>query len=216
MKKLKKIVLRIPLYPDYYEYYDLFERHELLQIHRQDDDHIFVTQKVKFKDPKMHPKMLEGEHFRMPYVEVIEENREKGEYVFFCTNKLIIETKEIYDKLKGLILDPPLILDNDRLLVNVIIENKSIEEFFKAVDSLFDENSEILSISDMHLNYENLFLTLTDRQKEIIYYAVHHGYFEIPRRIKAEKIARRFNITESAFYDHLRKIDRKIYHSIFK
>lgn len=216
MKKLKKIVLRIPLYPTYYEFYDLFERHEIIQIHRQDEDHIFVTQKAKFKDPKMHPKMLEGEQFRIPYVEVIEENREKGEYVFFCTNKLIKETKALYDKLKGLILAPPLILDKDRLLVNVIIENKSIEEFFKAVDSLFDEESEILSISDLRLNYKDLFLKLTDRQKEIIYYAVQRGYFEIPRRIKAEKIANRFKITQSAFYDHLRKIDRIIYHSIFK
>ncbi|MHA1725174.1 MAG: helix-turn-helix domain-containing protein [Promethearchaeota archaeon] len=33
-----------------------------------------------------------------------------------------------------------------------------------------------------------LFLKLTDRQKEIIYYAVHHGYFEIPRKITAEQI----------------------------
>ena len=216
MTKLKKIVLRIPLYPTYYEYYDLFERHEIIQIHRQDEEHIFVTQRVKFKDPKMNPKMLEGERYRMPYVEIIEENREKGEYVFFCTNKLIKETRELYDKLKDLILDPPMILDNDRLLVNIIIENKSVEEFFKAMDSLFDEESEILSISDLRLNYEDLFLKLTDRQKEIIYYAVYKGYFEIPRRIKAEKIALRFNITKSGFYDHLRKIDRTIYHSIFK
>ena len=216
MKKLKENVLRMPIYPTYHEFIDLSERLETIQIHRQDEDHTFVTLKVKFKDPKMHPKMLEGEHFRMPYVEIVEENREKGEYVFFCTNNLISETKEIFDKVEGLILDPPIILDKDRLLMNYIIESQSIEEFFKMLDYYLDEETEILSISDMSLNYENLFLRLTDRQKDIIYYAVQQGYFEIPRRIKAEKIANRFEITESAFYNHLRKIDRMIYHSIFK
>jgi predicted DNA binding protein len=75
---------------------------------------------------------------------------------------------------------------------------------------------EILSISDIQPNYENLFLKLTDRQKEVAYYAVQHGYFEIPRRINSKKIANHFKITRSALYDHLRKIEKTIYHSIFK
>jgi len=104
--------------------------------------------------------MLEGEHFRMPYIEVIEENREKGEYIFFSTHNLIKETKELLDKIKGLIIDPPLILDKDRLLANFIIDNKNIDDFFESMDSLFDEEIEILSISHMHPNYENLFFKI--------------------------------------------------------
>ena len=216
MKKLKRVVLRIPLFPKYYEFYDLFEKNELIQIHRQDDDHISVTQKVKFKDNKMHPKMLEGEHFRMSYIEVIEENREKGEYIFFSTHNLIKETKDLLDKIKGLIIDPPLILDKNRLLVNVIIDNKNTDDFFESMASLFNEEIEILSISHMHPNYENLFLKLTDRQKEIIYYTVQNGYYEIPRGINSKIIANHFKISRSALYEHLRKIERTIYHSIFK
>ncbi|MGM0470564.1 MAG: helix-turn-helix domain-containing protein [Promethearchaeati archaeon] len=40
--------------------------------------------------------------------------------------------------------------------------------------------------------------------------------FEIPRRINTKKIAKHFKISRSALYDHLRKIERTIYHSIFK
>jgi len=214
MKKLKKIVLKIPLDPRSKEFFDLLEKYELLQIHRHDDNQIFVTQKVKFKDITMHPRMLEGEHYGMSYIEVIDEDKGKNEFIFFSKHNLIKETKDFLDKL-DLIIDPPIILDQDRLLVSVIAESKNIEEFFDSLDSFYGGKLEILSISHMHLNYENLFLKLTDRQKEIVYYAVQHGYFEIPRKIDSRKISTHFNISQSAVCEHLRKIERKIFHSIF-
>jgi len=214
MKQLKKIVLKIPLDPRAREFFDLLEKYELLQIHRQDENQILATQKVKFKDPKMHPKMLEGKHYGMPYIEVIKEDRGNNEFIFFSKHKWIKETKEFLDKL-DLIIDPPIILDQDRLLVSIITDNKNINEFVDSLDNYYDGKLEILSISNIHLNYENLFSKLTDRQKEIVYYAIQHGYFEIPRRINSKKIANHFKISRSALYEHLRKIERVIYHTIF-
>jgi len=214
MKQLKKIVLKIPLDPKSKEFFDLLEKYELLQIHRQDEDQIFATQKVKFKDPKMHPKMLEGEHYGMSYIEVINEDRGNKEYIFFSKHNWVKETKEFLDKL-DLIIDPPIILDKDRLLVSIITESKNVDEFVNSLNHFYDEELEILSISHIALNYENLFLKLTDRQKEIVYYAVHNGYFEIPRKINSKKIANHFKISRSALYEHLRKIEKIIYHTIF-
>lgn len=215
MKKLKKIVLKIPLDPRAKEFFDLLEKYELLQIHRQDDDQILVTQKAKFKDPNMHPKMLEGEHYGMSYIEVIKEDKVNNEFIFFSKHNWIKETKDFLDKL-DLIIDPPIILDQNRLLVSIIVDSKNIDEFVNTLNFVYNEKLEILSISHMHLNYENLFLQLTDRQKEIAYYAAQRGYFEIPRRINSEKIANHFEISQSALYNHLRKIERIIFNSIFK
>jgi predicted DNA binding protein len=214
MKNLKKIVLKIPLDLKSKDFFGLFEKYELLQIHRQDDDQIFATQKVKFKDTKMHPQMLEGKHYGMSYIEVLKEDKENNEFIFFSRHKWIKQTKEFLDKL-DLIIDPPIILDQDRLLVSIITESKNIDEFVNSLNHFYDRELEILSISHIPLNYQNLFLKLTDRQKEIVYYAVQHGYFEIPRRINSKKIADHFKISRSALYDHLRKIERTIYHSIF-
>ena len=214
MKKLKKIVLKIPLDPMSKEFFGLLEKYELLQIHRQDDDQIFATQKVKFKDPKMHPKMLEGEHYGMSYIEVIKEERANNEFIFFSKHNWVKKTKEFLDKL-DLIIDPPIILDQDRLLVSIITESKNVDEFINSLNRFYNGGLEILSISHLPLNHENLFLKLTDRQKEIVYYAIQHGYFEIPRRISSKKIADHFKISRSALYEHLRKIERTMYHSVF-
>lgn len=214
MKQLKKIVLKVPLDSQSRKFFDLLEKYELLQIHRQDDDQIFATQKVKFKDPKMDPKMLEGKHYGMSYIEVIKEDRGNNEFIFFSKHKWVKQTKEFLNKL-DLIIDPPIILDKDRLLVSIITDSKNIDKFVESLDSFYNTKLEILSISDIQPNYENLFLKLTDRQKEIVYYAIQHGYFEIPRRINSKKIANHFKISRSALYEHLRKIERIIYHTIF-
>jgi predicted DNA binding protein len=214
MKSLKKIVLKIPLDSKSKVFFDLLQKYELLQIHRQDDDQIFATQKVKFKDSKMHPKMLEGEPYGMSYIEVLKEDKENNEFIFFSKHNWVKQTKEFLDKL-DLIIEPPIILDQDRLLVNIITDSKNVDEFVNSLNHFYEGGLEILSIAHIPLNYENLFLKLTDRQKEIVYYAIQHGYFEIPRRINSKKIADHFNISRSALYDHLRKIERTIYHSIF-
>lgn len=214
MKQLKKIVLKVPLDPMAKEFFDLLEKYELQQIHRQDENQVFATQKVKFKDPKMHPKMLESEQYGMSYIEVLKEDRRNNEFIFFSKHKWIKQTKEFLDKL-DLIIDPPIILDQDRLLVSIITDSKNIDKFVESLDRYYDEKLEILSISNIQLNYENLFLKLTDRQKEIVYYAIQNGYFEIPRRINSKKIANHFKISRSALYEHLRKIERIIYNTIF-
>jgi predicted DNA binding protein len=214
MNHLKRIVLKIPLDQDSKEFFGLLEKYELLQIHRQDDDQIFATQKVKFKDPNMHPKMLEGEHYGISFIEIIKEDKENNEFIYFSKHNWIKQTKNFLDRL-DLIIDPPIILDQDRLLVSIMTESKNVDEFVNTLNHFYKGELEILSISHIPLNYENLFLKLTDRQKEIVYYAVHHGYFEIPRRISSKRIANHFEITRSALYDHLRKIERTIYLSIF-
>jgi predicted DNA binding protein len=163
----------------------------------------------------MHPKLLEGHHYGMSYTEVIEEDKGKNEFLFFSKHNWVKETKTLLDK-HELIIEPPIILDNNRLLTSIITESKNVDQFVNILTKVYRGGLEILSISHIPLNYENLFLKLTDRQKEIAYYAVQHGYFEIPRKIKSKKIAVYFKITQSALYEHLKKIERIIYHSIFQ
>ncbi len=217
MKKLKKIVLKVPIKVQLdprYEFFNLFEKFELVKIHRLDDDQIYVTQKVKFKDNKMHPKMLERKKYGMSFIEVIEENKGKNEFIFFSKHDLFSDVKNFLDRL-DLIIDPPIILDRGYLLVNIISDSQNINSLCETLEKFYKNDFEILSITRMHPNHENLFLELTDRQKEIVYYAIQHGFFEIPRKIDSEKIAQHFKISQSALYHHLRKIEKTVYYSIF-
>jgi hypothetical protein len=110
MKTLKKIVLKVPLDSMSKKFFNLLEKYELLQVHRQDNDQIFATQKVKFKDPNMHPKQLKGESYGISFVEVTNEDKENNEFIFFSKHNWVEQTKTFLDRL-DLIIDPPIILD---------------------------------------------------------------------------------------------------------
>ncbi len=213
MKKLKKIVLKIPIFPKYKDFFDLVEKYEIFQIHRYDKNEISVSQKVKFKDPKMNPKMLEGK-YGMPYIEVLAEDKMKNEYIFFSKHKWIKELKEFFGSL-DIILAPPIILNQDHLLISFVTDNKNIDEILKLQSKTFQQDFEILSITLVYPNNENLFLILTDRQKEIAFHAVQRGYYDIPRRIDSKTLAENFNISRSALCEHLRKIEKIIFNAIF-
>ena len=50
---------------------------------------------------------------------------------------------------------------------------------------------------------------LTNRQKEIMEYAIKRGYYDSPKKISGKDIAKELNIAYSTFYEHIRKVERK-------
>ncbi|MFC4358410.1 bacterio-opsin activator domain-containing protein [Halobium salinum] len=56
---------------------------------------------------------------------------------------------------------------------------------------------------------------LTDRQLEVAQMAHHSGYFETPRRNGGEEVANRLGISSTAFYDHVRNVQQKLFTELF-
>jgi PAS domain S-box-containing protein len=56
---------------------------------------------------------------------------------------------------------------------------------------------------------------VTDRQLEVIQTAYYGGYFESPRETTSEDIAEMLDISPSAFYRHVRTVQRKLFSSLF-
>jgi predicted DNA binding protein len=57
---------------------------------------------------------------------------------------------------------------------------------------------------------------LTERQLEVLQTAYHAGYFESPRATTGEAVADLLDISPQAFYQHVRKIERKLVESIIE
>ena len=214
MKKLKKIVFKIPLDPRYRDFLNLLVKYELLQIHRLDENHIFVTQKLRFKDPQMSPKDLEG-RFGIEFIEILGEDKQKNEFVCFAKHRWYEELHTFF-KNKDIMIEPPIIMEDNSLIGNYITYGNHIDAILDQLKKTFGSDFKILSISSVPPNKSNLNLLLTERQKEIIYYAVEKGYYDIPRSIDSGTIANHFGISKSALCEHLRKIEKAIFQSLFK
>ena len=63
--------------------------------------------------------------------------------------------------------------------------------------------------------FSQFLATLTDRQLEVVQTAFFSGYFESPRRQTGEEIAETLGISPTAFYQHTRTVQRKLFTTLF-
>ena len=78
---------------------------------------------------------------------------------------------------------------------------RAIIEDFRTIGNVTLGKLSQFDDSDVHL---------TDRQYEVIKYAVEAGYFEWPRELTAEELAEQMDITPATLFEHLRKAESKL------
>ncbi|OLS12717.1 MAG: HTH DNA binding domain-containing protein [Promethearchaeota archaeon CR_4] len=214
MKKIKKIVLKTPRDQRYDEILKKVERFELMQIHRLDEEFILTTEIFKFRSSTDHPRDLLGLN-GLEFIEVLSEDKSKNEYVCFAKTRWPEDLK-IFFKDPEIILCVPIIIDEQSILLSFITDSDKAEIVFEQLKRYGDQ-VKVISISTvLSPNTDNILQLLTERQREIIFYAVEQGYYEIPRKVNTNDLAKKFDISQSALSEHLRKIERVIINSIFK
>lgn len=63
--------------------------------------------------------------------------------------------------------------------------------------------------------YSRFLGQLTDRQLEVVQMAYYSGFFESPRENTGEEIAETLEISPTAFYEHARTVQRKLFSTLF-
>jgi len=64
------------------------------------------------------------------------------------------------------------------------------------------------------ISVSSIFSELTERQVNALVAALDYGYYQIPKKITAEEIAREFSLTRTTYEEHVRKAESKILHAI--
>lgn len=214
MKRLKKLVYKTPFPDEYKELFNLLDGYELVQVHRLSENMMYGTNKLKFKDPHFHPKELEGK-FGIDYIEVIAEDKNKKEYICIIKHQWFDEMRQLFSNL-NILIEPPLIMEDNQLITTMISDIETIDQLIDDQAKRYGNDFKILNISTIVPDANHLSLLLTERQKEIMYYAVENGYFELPRNIRSIDLAENFGISQSAITEHIRKVEKIIFGSIFK
>jgi len=130
---------------------------------------------------------------------------------FIGTIKEPLLAKDIYNK-DIIHLAPALIDENGNEMISIGSFNK--KELTKAITILekhykakmhFIEERKVKNISIIKEHPE-----LTDKQKQAIELAIKHGYYNYPRKIELEKLAKLMKISYSTYQAHLRKAEQKL------
>ena len=82
------------------------------------------------------------------------------------------------------------------------------ESFFKAMEILC--NIKNLKIQKLEYKECDILSNLTGNQKKILNFATKFGYYDYPRKITSEELAKKIGISKDIILENLRKAEKRI------
>ncbi len=110
-------------------------------------------------------------------------------------------------------LEYPIIFDGNTCQFGVIGSPEELNNILKTAREI-GWGFEILSLQKYNPLDLNALSKLTKKQKEILLQAYDNGYFDHPRKINAEQLARKIGIHKTTLLDHLHKAERQLIRNI--
>lgn len=122
---------------------------------------------------------------------------------YFTNNKSPLAN--IFSKTNG-ILRWPAVFQKDHKKINIILKRKYVEGL---IDSIENKKIDIKNFSVVRANF-GLKEILTPKQKEILKPSVQLGYYQFPKQINLNCLAKKLGISPSTLCVHLQKIESRI------
>ena len=169
--------------------------------------------KINVKDPSLDLQSLVG---MGGLVKLEPLSEDKGEHVVY------IETH--FSKAMAWFRGPsppdvylcPPIEFKDRKLKLTFLGNLTEIRKLLAVAEKVGQKFSIVSMSDARFSPDSLLQSLTEKQRKILSAAYSTGYYDVPRRIDSEALAKRLNIGKSTLVEHLRKAEMRLMGDLMK
>ena len=218
---MKKSIIECDLKPEYKEVVNTnllmnkaesFELIEILKIDFEKITKLVITKIIMKEDYKLEELDLPG---KSKIISILK--HERNQYICLVKGQPPMEKFNDYiNKVKKLDLNlvwtTPMMFDKDKLVISII----GMEEELKVFYENWKEFADIKKISIQQANFEwnSILSCLTDKQREIIINAKRHGYYNYPRKINSEKLAKRIGLSKATTIEHLRKAENRLVSNI--
>lgn len=190
------------------DFFKVVRRIETVQIYQYDRTNFFSLHRILFKpnqiqDFDTYSKTL----FQAQTVQILEKHGDE----MLCIMKQRNSSGFWPALMSGSwALLPPISIDSNVIIFSIIIkEDNQVATLFNHLQTY--KSFKLLASSKPTELLENLNQSLpglTIRQREIMTYAQHFGYFEIPKKISTQKIAQHFHVSASAIINHIQKAEK--------
>ncbi len=74
----------------------------------------------------------------------------------------------------------------------------------------------ILSLTDAKFSVDSPLNSLTEKQRRVLIASYRYGYYNLPRKVSSEKLAKKLNLHKSALATHRRKAELRLITQILK
>jgi len=111
-----------------------------------------------------------------------------------------------------LIWDTPMGFSGGALVLSVVGEDEELRKLMGIIDKLGEVKQ--MHVQPASFHQEDMLANLTKRQREVLIAAKRYGYYDYPRRMNAEELAKRVGVSKATVVEHLRKAEGRLVASL--
>jgi hypothetical protein len=186
---------------------------ELLYFVRQDSDEFAAISQIEFVNSNAKvDDLLQGGFL----IEAqILERQKNGSYIIFIRSGPSLSTVLNSIGIEGGYLFPPLGMGGGKVKFSFLGNEQQIKAFLEGIDSV-GVHYKILLLSDLNFSPISPLTQLTEKQREVLLAAYKFGYYDIPRRITSEALAKKLGLGDATVVEHLRKAEQRLIRRIIE
>lgn len=187
--------------------FDKVKSLETIHFLRMDEKEIAFICRVEFANPSTKIKELLK---KSGSIEIqLLERLGRGIYILFIRRKPNLKLSSAgLTRAGGYLLSPFGIADG-KIRVAFLGSTRQISDFLNRVE-FTGIRSRIVSITDAKFSPNSPLNRLTAKQRNVLTSAYRLGYYDLPRRINSEDLARELGLVSSTLVEHLRKAEFRL------
>ena len=189
---------------------------EVVQIFKQRKGEFEGILKVSFKtdNPPKLKDLFPGVGVE---AQLLNDNDTTGELTYFVKVRIANPGRQVFSlgEVSGGYVATPFEISGGMIRLNFIGSGPEVKRFMKVIDKKWP-HYKVASLTNASFSLNSPLGVLTEKQRRVLVTAFNLGYYDMPRKVDSEEIARRLNIRASALVAHRRKAERRIIAKIIK
>jgi hypothetical protein len=199
-KELSKIGIELPQFRP-------IKSLQLLYFLRQDQTEFAAISLVEFKDPKSTvADLLRG---GLLFEAQVLEKQKNGAYVVFMRGGPSLSSLLSSIGVEGGYLFTPIGIGDGKIRISFLGSEQQVKDFMEKVNVL-GIRYRVLLLADASFSLLSPLNLLTEKQREVLLAAYRMGYYDIPRKITTEELAKKLALVDSTVVEHLRKAELRL------
>jgi hypothetical protein len=180
---------------------------ELLYFLRQDLEEFAAISRVEFKDATSKVEdLLNGG--LLVEAQLIEHEK-NGANIVFMRGGPSLSSVLNHIGIEGGYLFPPLGISDGKVKFTFLGSEVQVKNFLETIGAIGIRYHVVL-LADANFSPTSPLNRLTEKQREILIVAYKLGYYDIPRKITSEELAKKLGLVDSTVVEHLRKAEQRL------
>jgi len=132
-------------------------------------------------------------------------------FTYFIRSKTSVRRPELVGQGGSMpYLSTPFELKDGKLRITLLGSSSQVKRYLNDLSKQTLVKYRIASLTDARFPPNSPMGRLTDKQRRVLVTAYRLGYYDVPRRITSEELAKNLNLVKSTFSAHVRKAERRL------